>query len=327
MRIASVGSSSFDPSQFINRLAAGASQKGQSQSNTATTSISDMATTIARSVIETADTDGDGALTVEESGQSEQVFNRFDTDDDGLLSEDELIIGMTDDITALQSMFETGTTPSGSTVDMSSLFDLGAAGLQIQPPPPPPPGEDMGGITQMATDLATSFLEAADSDGDGALTLEESGQSEDVFNRFDADSDGLLSEDELAEGLQEDMETLQSMMASGSMETSSLFDLQAAGVEPPGSAQSASGASGSGSSGSSSGTTETSTTTSVTETANAIVTTTTTTTTTTASDGTVTTETTSSSSSKPKAADKTSLLYKALEGTMANTFPTLDVQA
>ncbi len=320
MSIASIGSSSFDPSAFINRLAASAGQRNQSQSGTSP-SASDMATSMARSVIETADTDNDGLLTVEESGQSEEVFNRFDTDDDGLLSEDELVVGMTDDITALQALYDSNATesldtsalfnvsaagvlaptpPSGggnrpmqaddrtlnlvkSVLDSadtnndgyltieesgqseevfnrfdtdgdgllsqeelvtgleddlsslqsgestSSLFDLSAAGVEMSPPLPPPGGSM--DTTQMATDLASSILEAADADGDGYLTIEESGQSEEVFTRFDTDADGLLSQEELVAGLQADMESL----ASGVTDTSTLFDLSAAGVEmsPP----------------------------------------------------------------------------------------------
>ncbi len=341
MRIASIGSSLFDPSQFINRLAAGAGQKGQSNSSAAQPSASEMASNLARSVIDTADKNKDGALSVEEAGQSEEVFNRFDTDGDGLISEDELIAGMTDDLTSLQAMFETGSTTSTTSTNagVNSLFDLSAVGLQVPPPPPPPPPPTEGGAmdtNQIATDLAASILEAADSDGDGYLTLEESGQSEEVFNRFDTDGDGLLNKEELIAGLQTDMETMQSMSVSGSMEMSSLFDLSAADLEAPGTtgegpAESAdastSGASGSSSSGSSDST-ETETTTSVTETATATITITTTTTTTTAADGTVTTETTSTVSSKPKQVDLTGLLYRSLESSSAsNAAKTFDIQA
>lgn len=323
MKIASVGSSQvFDPSVFINRLASGAGQDGKASAPTVT----DMATTMAQTVLATADTDGDGYLTQDESGQTDEVFSRFDTDDDGFLSEEELILGMSDDITALQAMFE-----SDTELDTSTLFDVSAAGVMAPPPP------DGGGTTmeeELTANLVNSILDSADADGDGYLTLEESGQSEEVFNRFDTDADGLLSQEELITGLQEDMEA----MRSGNT-ASAVFDLAAAGLQPPGSATetgegsasattSAGAAGGSASSGSSGAEKSTDTTVTVTDTPTETITTTTTTTTYTASDGTVTTSTSTSTSVEQKMSVMTSMLYQALENAARSLASnTMDIQA
>ncbi len=99
----------------------------------------------------------------------------------------------------------------------------GAGGPPPAPPPGPPPG---GGAAQFSSntlssllstqersgdDLASKLIEDADSDGDGALSLEEiqtslgAEASEELtaaVSELDTDGDGVLSADELSAGLE-----------------------------------------------------------------------------------------------------------------------------
>lgn len=117
------------------------------------------------------DADGDGALSVEESGVSAELFNQADSDGDGLVTEEELL--------AMMQSFR----PSGPPPGMEGKHG-------------PPPGVD-------PEEMAASIIEDHDADGDGALTLEESEVDEEVFAKADSDGDGLVTEEELVAMMEE----------------------------------------------------------------------------------------------------------------------------
>ena len=61
------------------------------------------------------------------------------------------------------------------------------------------------------SEFASKIMEKDDADGDGYITLEESGKDEEFFNRIDADGDGRINLDEL-EQAHEKMEAMRSEM-------------------------------------------------------------------------------------------------------------------
>jgi hypothetical protein len=74
-------------------------------------------------MIENEDTNGDGSLTVDEFGMSDELYEAMDTNGDGLLSEEELSTGITNnqeqfDQELLAKMEEDGTAPA--TTDAAS---------------------------------------------------------------------------------------------------------------------------------------------------------------------------------------------------------------
>ena len=113
------------------------------------------------------DADGDGQLSVEESEVSSELFNQADSDGDGFVTEAELLAMM----------------------------------QKVRPEAPPPQSEkgEMGEPPEMMSpeDMVASIFEEQDADGDGALSLEESGVDESMFSEADADGDGLVTEEEL----------------------------------------------------------------------------------------------------------------------------------
>ncbi len=67
----------------------------------------------------------------------------------------------------------------------------------------------------MDTEETAQFLvQENDGDGDGLLSLEESGLSEEMFNDVDADGDGQISAEEIQQDMQAKMEQAREMMGA-----------------------------------------------------------------------------------------------------------------
>lgn len=119
-------------------------------------------------ILKKDDKDGDGSLAAGETKFDSTTFNKIDSNSDGKLSSDELIAG-------LENLRPTG-------------------------PMRPPMG--MKPPRMEASDLASKVLQNQDSDGDGALSVQETGLESDEFNTLDTDGDGSVSADELTAGIE-----------------------------------------------------------------------------------------------------------------------------
>ncbi|MBI3191712.1 MAG: EF-hand domain-containing protein, partial [Pedosphaera parvula] len=132
----------------------------------------------AAKLIAEKDTDGDGALSVSEAsagnrGLPEDLFGKIDADGDGLLTQDEIVAG--------------------------------------RPEGPPPRLQELNGsaygLTQRFSveDAVSQLIAEKDSDGDGALSVEEAAAGDrglpgELIAALDTDGDGILSEEELIAG-------------------------------------------------------------------------------------------------------------------------------
>lgn len=151
------------------------------------------------------DTNGDGGLDVDEIGFAQEMFDKLDTDGDGLLTDAELLSLMPSprmpgnnpaDMLAEKDANGDGgldIEESGLAEKLFTKLDIDADGLLTEADMPPPTGGVGGGGGPAPADM----LAELDSDGDGQLTVGEAGQSEEEFDTLDTNKDGLVSQAEL----------------------------------------------------------------------------------------------------------------------------------
>jgi Ca2+-binding EF-hand superfamily protein len=112
-------------------------------------------------IIDKRDTDGDGALSIEEFGFSEDKFKAADADGDGLISQDELLAQINEQ---LRSRIE----------NPMIMGDF-----------KPDPGK-----------IYQNILSKKDENGDGALNSSELNISEEMFAAIDTNKDGVIGSEE-----------------------------------------------------------------------------------------------------------------------------------
>lgn len=119
------------------------------------------------SIMENDDANQDGVLTIDETPMSEDMFADADSDSSGDLSTEEL-----------EEVFSNGPPPMG---------------------PPPPSGE----TESTEESELEALLAEEDTDGDGSISAEETSLASEIFSQLDLDEDGLLSQDEIQQGMDE----------------------------------------------------------------------------------------------------------------------------
>lgn len=156
------------------------------------TSMMPSVSNISKDIISQTDTDSDSALSLEELGIDEELFNSIDTDSDGLATQSEIA-------SAIESKLseEYGDTMPTPEEFASLLSDLG---LEMPEPPQKPEGEQ----SSINSDFAAELMSIYDTDGDSLLTAEEvSLLTSDEFSALDTDEDGTISTEELTAALDE----------------------------------------------------------------------------------------------------------------------------
>ncbi len=145
--------------------------------NTLQTMLEDMM----NQLVEGRDNDGDGLLSREEFGGDDETFQRVDQDGDGLVSAEELATDLIEQNPelALQSQL------------MQKIIDNAFAANDD--------GTEDKSVRNIAKKAFEDFVSSSDSDGDGALSRNELGKDEDLFNRLDIDGNGLVTADELTD--------------------------------------------------------------------------------------------------------------------------------
>jgi Ca2+-binding EF-hand superfamily protein len=167
-------------------------------------------------IIEKRDSNGDGALSIDEVHLSEERFAMVDTDADGLLTREELQEGMgalkgakrgdgKDPAQIIQNQDSDGDGALG--IDETPLsqerfarIDSDEDGLITQ--------EELQGAMDAIKEARagdgkdpTQVIEKHDSDGDGALSIDETPFAEDRFAKIDSNGDGLITQEELEEAM------------------------------------------------------------------------------------------------------------------------------
>jgi Ca2+-binding EF-hand superfamily protein len=121
---------------------------------------------MASKMVESQDKDGDGSLSLVESGMSEDMFNQIDTDGDGKIAAGEIS-------TDMESRRKEMEAQGGSFLDQMSD----------------------------STAMTRQILSNLDQDVSGGLSLKESSLSQEQFNALDVNGDGSISGDEISSAL------------------------------------------------------------------------------------------------------------------------------
>jgi len=174
------------------------------------------------------DSDGDGALSLAETGLSSNLYNSIDTDGDGSVSQTELQKAIETQRNAMLTNMQLGqgqTTGTASTdassTDSSSTLSA-AQGLLSSIMNGQMPGGAQGSQSgRKHAGLASKLFSALDSDGNGGLSMDETGLSQSVFDAMDTDQDGSVSSDELAAALKKQRENMQSTAQASQGDSSS----------------------------------------------------------------------------------------------------------
>jgi len=116
-------------------------------------------------VFEDKDGDKDGALSIEELGISEEKFSRIDENSDGLIGVEEMV----EPLKALDMM----------AMQNNKSFNNG----------------------KRLEKMSSKIIENMDMNGDGVLSIDELGSSQELFSFFDSNQDGFVDQDELTEGI------------------------------------------------------------------------------------------------------------------------------
>ena len=155
------------------------------------------------------DSDGDGTLSLSETGLSKDLYSKMDSDGDGAVSQTELQKAIETQRNAMftsmqMGLSETGTSTEASSSGKPSAQDLLSAIMNGQVP-----GGTRGASRgNSGDDLASKIFSSLDSDSSGGLSAEETGLSQSVFDSMDTDQDGSVSADELAAALEKQREAM-----------------------------------------------------------------------------------------------------------------------
>lgn len=136
----------------------------------------------AQSIVKRRDADGNGLLSIDETGLKEDAFGGMDSDGDGLLSSDELSAYMKEQMEQTSSM-------------------MGQLNMLMQ----------SMGEGNSSGQIAKSIVQEQDADGDGLLSLDETGMDKEIFGEVDADGDGYVSAEELSAGIEQAAERVSAM--------------------------------------------------------------------------------------------------------------------
>jgi len=126
------------------------------------------------------DANADGVLSLEEFSIPEDKFNKIDSDQDGLLTQDELKEGL---LQKREAMMQPMQQMQGLMQGLQGMFGL-----------------INGDFDAEIKEKASEFMGMLDSDGDGSLTFDELGLSQDKFDLADKNGDSVIDDEEFTAG-------------------------------------------------------------------------------------------------------------------------------
>lgn len=177
------------------------------------------------------DSDGDGTLSLSETGLSKDLYSNLDTDGDGLVTQTELQKAIETQRNAMFTSMQLGQSQTGSSTDAPSTGQPNAQDLLSSIMSGQIPGGTGGagrgnGSKGSGDDLASKLFSALDSDGSSALSAEETGLSQSDFDAIDTDHDGSVSAEELGAALDKQREAMMASQQSAQGQSASQYASQ-----------------------------------------------------------------------------------------------------
>ena len=177
------------------------------------------------------DSDGDGTLSLSETGLSKDLYSNLDTDGDGLVTQTELQKAIETQRNAMFTSMQMGQSQTGSSTDATSTGQPNAQNLLSSIMSGQVPGGTGGagrgkGSKGSGDDLASKLFSALNSDGSSALSAEETGLSQSDFDAIDTDHDGSVSAEELGAALDKQREAMMASQQNAQGQSASQYTSQ-----------------------------------------------------------------------------------------------------
>lgn len=161
------------------------------------------------------DSDGDGTLSLSETGLSEDLYSNLDTDGDGTVTQTELQKGIETQRNAMFTSMQLGQSQTMSSMASSSSAQPSAQEMLSSIMNGEVPGGAPGGGPEgTGDDLASKLFSDLDSDSSGGLSASETGLSQSNFDAMDTDQDGSVSAEELSAALEKQRQAMMTNLQS-----------------------------------------------------------------------------------------------------------------
>ena len=168
------------------------------------------------------DSDGDGTLSLSETGLSENLYSNLDTDGDGTVTQTELQKGIETQRNAMFTSMQLGQSQTMSSMASSSSAQPSAQEMLSSIMNGEVPGGAPGGGPEgTGDDLASKLFSDLDSDSSGGLSASETGLSQSNFDAMDTDQDGSVSAEELSAALEKQRQAMMTNMQSEQSQSTS----------------------------------------------------------------------------------------------------------
>ena len=172
------------------------------------------------------DSDGDGTLSLSETGLSKDLYSKIDADGDALVTQTELQKAIETQRNAMLTSMQLGQSQTGSSTEASSTGQPNARDMLSAIMNGQIPGGARGagrgpGPEGSGDDLASKLFSDLDSDSSGGLSASETGLSQSSFDAMDTDQDGSVSAEELSAALEKQRQTMMTNLQSGQSQSTS----------------------------------------------------------------------------------------------------------
>lgn len=177
------------------------------------------------------DSDGDGTLSLSETGLSKDLYSNLDTDGDGTVTQTELQKAIETQRNAMFTSMQLGQSQTGSSTDATATGLPNAQDLLSSIMSGQIPGGTRGagrgnGSKGSGDDLASKLFSALDSDGSSGLSAEETGLSQSDFDAIDTDHNGSVSAEELGAALEKQRKAMMDSQQSAQGQSASQYASQ-----------------------------------------------------------------------------------------------------